>query len=126
MDRSAKIKLREEQGVTPAVQTGGPLYEILDGVRRAKAAHLTGCSTIPAQLFDAAGKLICEFDVPIDQLRSPHKDSIRRVTPADNARWQRVWQGAQQPSLSFPPILITTGSRGLKVEDLIFDFGGAP
>ena len=47
------------------------LYEIQDGVRRAKAAWLCGRETIEAQI--NGGPI---FPVPFRCLRSPHKDEI--------------------------------------------------
>ena len=50
------------------------LYEIQDGVRRAKAAWLRGCETIPAQIGDD----LKAFELPLASLRSPHKDFIEQ------------------------------------------------
>lgn len=44
------------------------LYEIQDGVRRAKAAWLCGYETIPAQIGDE-GPFV---SLPLKVLRSPH------------------------------------------------------
>lgn len=102
-------------------------YEIIDGVRRAKAAQMSGHQTILAKLYAiGASKLIREFEVSIHQLRSPHKSSIRRVSPADRTRWNRVVSGAKQNPLPFPPIEIVTGSRGAKIEDISFELGDNP
>jgi hypothetical protein len=102
-------------------------FEIINGVRRSKAAHMAGHDRIRARLYSqGAAKLIQEFDVPIDCLRSPHKSSIRQVTPGDQIRWQRVVAGAKQHPLPFPPIEIVEGSRGVKIEDVTFDSGNDP
>ena len=102
-------------------------YEILDGVRRAKASQLAGTPTITARLFDQhSGKLLREFAVTIERLRSPHKHSIRRITRADQIRWDRVEKGAGEVPVPFPPISIVEGDRGLKIESISFDFGGSP
>ena len=59
-------------------------YEIVDGVRRAKAAELLGRSHIHARIVDIDGNTIAEADVPLDALHSPHK------TPIDVST-QRKW-----------------------------------
>jgi hypothetical protein len=83
--------------------------------------------TVPARLFDAqSGKLIREFDVAIENLRSPYKDSIRRITIADQLRWDRIENAARRFPSSLPPIAIIRGTRGVKVEDITFDFGAGP
>jgi hypothetical protein len=102
-------------------------YEIMDGVRRAKAAHLAGHQQVWARLYSkTTGSLIKEFEVSIEDLLSPHKHSIKRISPADEIRWQRVEQGATKTPLPFPPIEIVEGTRGIKIEDITFDFGGTP
>ena len=102
-------------------------YEIINGVRRSKAAQMAGHQTIPARLYaKGAAQLIREFEVPIAHLRSPHKSSIRRVSQGDDIRWQHVVDGARQSPLPFPPIEVVKGSRGVKVEDIAFDFGEDP
>ena len=46
-------------------------YEIIDGVRRSKAAQMAGHQTIPARLYTKdAAKLIREFEVPIAHLQT--------------------------------------------------------
>ena len=102
-------------------------YEIIDGLRRAKAVQLAGGHTILARLYDAVGgQFVLEFEVPIDCLRSPHKQSIRLVSRADKLRWRRAEDGARQPPLPFPPIEIQNGHRGVKIEDVTFDLGLGP
>ena len=102
-------------------------YEIINGVRRSKAAQMAGHQMIRTRLYakDAA-KLIREFEVSIERLRSPHKSSIRRVGRGDHIRWQNVMDGARQSPLPFPPIEVVEGSRGVKVKDISFDFGADP
>jgi hypothetical protein len=40
-------------GFLAAETTGGQTYQIMDGVRRAAAANLTGATTIQAEILDA-------------------------------------------------------------------------
>ena len=49
-------------------------YEILDGVRRAKAAQYMGKETIPA-IIEEAGVAVKSVDVPISKLLSPRDRS---------------------------------------------------
>jgi len=73
------------------------LYEIQEGVRRAKAAWLCGQETINAQI--NAGPV---FSVPICNLRSQHKDEIDISDPG-GYRWERVLRGTRLGA-ALPPI----------------------
>jgi len=66
------------------------LYEIQEGVRRAKAAWLCGQETIDAQI---NGDRV--FAVPVRNLRSPHKDEID-VAGLGGMRWNRVLRGTRE------------------------------
>jgi hypothetical protein len=102
-------------------------YEIIDGVRRAKAAQLSGHSVIAARLMTPDGaRLIDEFEVDLDVLHSPHQDRIERITPYDEIRWKKVERGAQNTPLPFLPIAINKGRRGVRLEEVTFDFGAVP
>jgi hypothetical protein len=105
----------------------GTLYRIMDGVRRAKAAHMSRRTHIQAEVIDPGGVSLGEADVPINALRSP-KAQIRRITPADESRWDRALRGAQQAALPYPSITIQPigSEQGIKLEDVDFDFGGQP
>jgi len=61
----------------------------MEGVRRAKAAHLHGHLQIRAEIIDPNGQSQGECLIPLDALRAP-KLLIRRITPADETRWQRA------------------------------------
>lgn len=63
------------------------IYEIRDGVRRAKAAWLCGRETIAAQIGDA-GPII---PILLENLRSPHKDTIE----ATGVRGLELGEGLQ-------------------------------
>jgi len=104
----------------------GTLYRVMDGVRRAKAAYLCGHTNIQAEIVDANGQSLGECQVPLDALRSP-KALIRRITPADETRWNRAVAGAGQPVLPYPPITVQPSTKqGIRIEDIGFDFGGNP
>jgi hypothetical protein len=104
----------------------GTLYRVMEGVRRAKAAHLFGHTRIRAEVVDPNGQSLGEVDIPLDALRSP-KTLIRRITPADQTRWNRAVAGAKQSALPYPPIIVEPcGEAGTRIEDVGFDFGGNP
>jgi|ERR1043166_4897717 hypothetical protein len=104
----------------------GSLYQIMDGVRRAKAAQLFGHSAIDAEVVDTSGQSLGAAELPIDALRSP-KAQIRRITKADETRWKRAVAGAKKSALSYPPIVVQPCTeRGTRVEDVDFDFGVTP
>jgi hypothetical protein len=62
----------------PSASATQPVYEINDGVRRAKAVHLAGRKRIPANV----GGTFAIENIPVDQLRSsPIKPAID-ITPS--------------------------------------------
>lgn len=89
----------------------GAIYRIMEGVRRAKAAHLCGHTQIRVEVIDSSGQSLSECDLPLDALRSP-KRSIRRITSADENRWNRAMSGAQQTVLPYPPIIVEPSVNG--------------
>lgn len=89
----------------------GQLYEIQDGVRRAKAAWLCGQETIEAQV--NGGPV---FAVPLRNLRSPHKDEID-LAGVGGFRWQRVLRGTRAGA-ALPPIEVLPGSRGKTLKEV--------
>jgi hypothetical protein len=104
----------------------GTLYRVMEGVRRAKAAHMFAHAQIRAEVVDPNGRSLGEGDIPLDALRSP-KALIRRITPADETRWNRAVAGAKQSALPYPPIFVEPcGEEGTRLEDVDFDFGGNP
>lgn len=90
---------------------GEPLYEIQEGVRRAKAAWLCGREIIEAQV--NGGPV---FFVLLRNLRSPHKEEID-VSGIGGMRWERVLR-AMQAGLPLPPIEIIPGIRGKTIEEV--------
>lgn len=108
---------------TLAAKTTPQTFEILDGVRRAKANQLLGNQTVPANIFNAENKLIGQGNISIDALRSPNKSVIDMSTQVDVNRYMRIQNGLQQGS-TLPPINVMPGSRGVRIEDIIFDATG--
>jgi hypothetical protein len=108
------------------VHAPGDFYRIMDGVRRSKAAWMSGHALVRAEVVDASGQSLGAGEVPIDALRSP-KALIRRITSADETRWRRAQAGAGHAVLPFPPITIQPSEdTGTKIEDVEFDYGGVP
>ena len=88
------------------------LYEIQDGVRRAKTAWLCGYEMIPAHIGDDAQI----FDLPLASLRSPYKDTIDANGPR-GADWGITYREAQRGEKP-PPILVEFGGRGLTIAQI--------
>lgn len=98
----------------------GQTFEILDGVRRAKAAAELGQTTIEAQV-EIGGKVVQTGRVPIDALRSPFKSALDVSTPPLMQRWLRVFQGTRSGD-PLPPIVIQPGASGTPIQQLPFIF----
>jgi hypothetical protein len=95
-------------------------FEIIDGVRRAKAADLLDHGSVWAVVDDAGA----EQRVPVGSLLSP-KRTIDISTPRERQRWINVKTGmADEPDL-LPPIIVRRGSRGLPIRDVRI-VGGPP
>ncbi|MGI6496072.1 MAG: RHS repeat domain-containing protein [Kiritimatiellia bacterium] len=102
----------------------GQTFEIIDGVRRAKAAQSLGKQSVAANIFNADGQLIGQGNIPIRALTSPNKSVIDMSTQAQFDRYMSIQRGLQEGA-SLPPISVTPGSRGIPVSDVIFDAIGA-
>jgi hypothetical protein len=95
--------------------TAGQAYQIMDGVRRATAANLTGATTIDAEILDANMVSRGVQQVPINSLLSP-KDFID-LSGSGAYRWNRVLEGTQNGA-KLPPIQITPGSSGIPIQNV--------
>jgi len=96
------------------------LFEIVEGVRRSKAAVLNGNKTIMAEVI-VDDKIVGVREVHLSQLRSPNKSSIN-VTSSSAAfqRWQRVYDGTVKRD-ALPVITVRPGSRGISIFDVDFE-----
>ena len=95
-------------------------YEIVDGVRRAKAAQLNGNKKINAQILDEKDRLVGQGDLPIDSLRSP-KSSINLTNSQVNMdRFMDTLDRTKAGSRP-PHITVTRGNRGTNIKDVGFD-----
>src|SRR5207244_11761562 len=92
----------------------GPLYEINDGVRRAKAANLAGRTSIPAYI-DGRPQL---RDVPVADLRVPRGNKGKHRIDITQQRAEEPWLdtyiqtvNGRQP----PPIDVRTAPDSQRV-----------
>jgi hypothetical protein len=94
-------------------------FEIVDGVRRAKAAELAGRTTISAEI-RVGGKVVGTTEVPLSTLRSPFKDAIDvSSSPAQMQRFQSILKGTRAGD-ALPPITVQPGARGPSIFDVFF------
>jgi hypothetical protein len=89
----------------------GQLYEIQDGVRRAKAAWLCGQGTIRA-LLGGIGDIL---QVPLENLRSP-KAMIGNSGPR-GADWGGIYRVTRRGEV-LPPIVIVVGAEGTPIAEV--------
>ncbi len=98
------------------IETEAPqAYEIIDGVRRAKATEIAcaicnGPNSIEAEIFAADGSSMGTANVPLTSLFSPNK-SVIDTAGQGLSRWIDVLKGAMQGD-KLRPITVTPGSRG--------------
>ncbi|HWW40447.1 RHS repeat-associated core domain-containing protein, partial [Pedobacter sp.] len=97
-----------------AAKGGGQLFEVADGVRRAKAAQQLGYETIDAM--DNTGNI---FQVPIKNLSSPMKSSIDISNPLNQLRYDRIYNGMKAGD-KLPPIYVNPGNRGVSIFNVVF------
>jgi len=102
---------------------GAQTFEILDGVRRAKANDLLGNQTVSANIFNADSQLIGQQNIPISSLLSPNKAAIDLSTQTAVDRYMSI-QNALRQGQALPPINVMQGSRGAPVSQIIFDTTG--
>ena len=105
------------------VEKAQQTYEIVDGVRRAKAAELLGNKTIPAQIVNSESKIVEQGNIAVDSLRSPNKTSIDMSSQTAVDRYMRVQNGTKKGE-KLPPITVTPGNKGIPVKDVQFNTKG--
>jgi hypothetical protein len=100
------------------MSTTTDVYQIVDGVRRARAFYLAGYSTIRAVVLHPDGTTESEKDVSLDPLYSP-LDTIDMSTRAQAGRFWRIWNAVKSGKGSqLPSILIERGNRGTLIKDV--------
>lgn len=103
------------------------LYEINDGVRRAKAAELAGRRDLPATV-DGADAV---RQVPVDALRVPRGNAFKHVidisTESAEERWLDAYVRAKAGETP-PPVDVRTtpNSNGVAIRDVPVVKGGRP
>jgi hypothetical protein len=95
--------------------TSGGAYEILDGVRRSKAAEIKGDTHIDAHIVSKDGQTIGKGKLPLDALRSPKKAIDTSGAGLD--RWLDTLRKTMSGSKA-PPIQVTPGSKGTPIKDV--------
>jgi len=88
-------------------------YEIIDGVRRAKAAQLAGQLTIWALINGRQP----EEKIPVAALLSPKK-KIDISQPRELQRWLSVRDGMKSEPDLLPAIIVRDGARGILIDDV--------
>lgn len=87
------------------------LYEIREGVRRAKAAWLCGQKTILAQV-EESNEVV---SIPLRCLRSPK--TIIEDYGSRGADWGLVYRATQRGEV-LPPIFVAAGAEGIPIADV--------
>jgi RHS repeat-associated protein len=100
-------------GLRGLTSGGEKTYEIIDGVRRAKAAAELGMKSISAEV-QIAGKTVASGEVPISQLLSSTKSVIDVSNPAQYGRWMSILNGLRNGE-ALPPIIIGPGANGIPI-----------
>ncbi len=98
-------------------------FEIIDGIRRAKAHEFLGKPSIPAEISDADGNLIEIREVPLEALRVNAKNSIDVSTLK---QWERFMDTLNliKAGSPTPPIIVHPGTRGCKLAEIWLDKTG--
>jgi hypothetical protein len=94
-------------------RAGDETFEILDGVKRAKASDDLGKSTISAEI-DVGGRTVGKVDIPIENLRSPRPEIPTAGTGLE--RLQRAYRDVAGGTTR--PIRVTPGIRGIPIRDV--------
>ncbi len=102
-----------------AAKTTPQTSEILDGVRRVKAADLVGNPAIPAQILNAEGKVVGTQNLPVSQVLSP-KPCIDVRSTVNMDRFMNILNQTKAGSVP-PPILVQPGSGGIPIRNVPLD-----
>jgi len=94
-------------------------YEILDGVKRAKANDVHGKTTVDVNVIKD-NKVVEQKSVSLDSLKSPNKSTIELDTPEKFERWDSIQKGVKNGD-RMDPIDVQKGSRGPSIRDVDFE-----
>jgi RHS repeat-associated protein len=104
-------------GARRGTQAGRETFQILDGVRRSKAAEIAGKTSIEAEI-QVGGKVVGRQEIALDALLSP-KSSISTQGSGLN-RWLDTLRQTLQGSKP-PPITVTPGTRGTPIPGVLVE-----
>lgn len=94
-------------------------FRMQNGVRRAKAALLAGRTEIECEVVFANGQPSRVRMIRLEELRSPRM-AIELHTRAQQQRFERLVL-AVRLGVRLPPIEVSPGSSGVRLEDVAFD-----
>ncbi|MGD9855394.1 MAG: hypothetical protein AB7U20_10650 [Planctomycetaceae bacterium] len=97
-------------------------YQILEGVRRAKAYALSGFESAVCKVYRPDATFVGEMEIRIDQLRS-RKSVIDISDPKKRERFDRIAR-AIAAGRQIDPIAVEEGARGCSIADIEFDTEG--
>jgi len=95
-------------------------FEIIDGLRRAKAAVLVGYQTITAYILDQESKIIDTRELSLDLRKEPYKESIDVSHQRKMDRFMEILNQIKSGS-TLPPIMVQLGNRGVKIREVSLD-----
>ena len=93
-------------------------FEIIDGLRRAKAAELVGYQTITAYILDQESKIIDTRELSLDLRKEPESIDVSHQRKMD--RFMEILNQIKSGS-TLPPIMVQLGNRGLKIREVSLD-----
>ena len=95
-------------------------FELLDGLRRAKACELLGLKSIAAEVIDRDGYIIEKRDIELTALRIPSKDRIDVSALSNWERFMNIFDLVKNGS-PISPITVTEGNSGLALSEIPLD-----
>src|SRR5438105_2496469 len=95
------------------------LFEILEGVRRAKLYFLTGRATVGVEVYTPDGATLIEVrDVPVADLLSPKPVIDLTANLGDKIRFLRL-ENAVARGTVLPRLCVSRGGRGTPIKDVL-------
>ncbi len=104
---------------SPKVGNSGPkagrkqTFEVLDGVKRAKATDVAGGKTIKAEI-DVGGRTVGTREIPVREVLSPRQEISTAGAGLD--RWIRAVKDVMSGNAK--PIRVTPGTKGTPIKDV--------
>ncbi len=112
--------------VDEVVDVGGgwsdEAYEILDGVRRAKANQMVGNQSMVVDVYDHGGEtFLGSREVLVDWLKSPNKSVIEVNNLTNIERFAEIHSGVIKGD-NLPNIRVREGANGTPISDIQFKY----